>query len=227
MASPEPERAAGGESLGAVNGFGKKLNGRATWTLGDRERDRSASPSNCSNDTLNHQNFYATNSDPWNRPVIERAFGIYEDEVNSPQSQAYPRVAAGADDPKTARYPRISKPMELMRHQYDCIVIGSGYGGGVAASRMARAGQSVCLLERGRERWPGEYPDGTADSIEQVHYSGEFVPSWLPNKLVNGGDPTGMYHLIFGNGQNAVVCNGKLFPAAHILIEDIRQDTKL
>lgn len=208
MASPEPERAAGGESLGAVNGFGKKLNGRATWTLGDRERDRSASPSNCSNDTLNHQNFYATNSDPWNRPVIERAFGIYEDEVNSPQSQAYPRVAAGADDPKTARYPRISKPMELMRHQYDCIVIGSGYGGGVAASRMARAGQSVCLLERGRERWPGEYPDGTADSIEQVHYSGEFVPSWLPNKLVNGGDPTGMYHLIFGNGQNAVVCNG-------------------
>lgn len=43
----------------------------------------------------------------------------------------------------------------------------------------------------------------------QVHYSGEFAPTWLPSKLVEGGDPTGMYHLIFGNGQNAVVCNGE------------------
>jgi NADPH-dependent 2,4-dienoyl-CoA reductase/sulfur reductase-like enzyme len=51
------------------------------------------------------------------------------------------------------RYPRISKPVELLRHQYDVVVIGSGYGGGVAASRMARGGQSVCVLERGKERW--------------------------------------------------------------------------
>jgi NADPH-dependent 2,4-dienoyl-CoA reductase/sulfur reductase-like enzyme len=51
------------------------------------------------------------------------------------------------------KYPRISKPMELLRHQYDVVVIGSGYGGGVAASRMARGGQSVCVLERGKERW--------------------------------------------------------------------------
>ncbi|KAL1897428.1 hypothetical protein Sste5346_004165 [Sporothrix stenoceras] len=42
-----------------------------------------------------------------------------------------------------------------MRSSYDCVVIGSGYGGAVAAARMARAGQSVCLLELGKERWPG------------------------------------------------------------------------
>ena len=48
---------------------------------------------------------------------------------------------------------RISKPLELLRPSYDVVVIGSGYGGGVAASRMARGGQSVCVLERGRERW--------------------------------------------------------------------------
>ena len=43
--------------------------------------------------------------------------------------------------------------VELMRPAYDVVVIGSGYGGGVAASRMARGGQSVCLLELGREKW--------------------------------------------------------------------------
>ncbi len=39
---------------------------------------------------------------------------------------------------------------EIKRH-YDVVVIGSGYGGGIAASRMARAGKTVCLLERGKE----------------------------------------------------------------------------
>lgn len=39
------------------------------------------------------------------------------------------------------------------------VVIGSGYGGAIAASRLARAGQDVCLLERGREILPGEFPD--------------------------------------------------------------------
>jgi hypothetical protein len=51
------------------------------------------------------------------------------------------------------KFPRISRPVELMRPSYDVVVIGSGYGGGVAASRMARGGQSVCLLEMGREKW--------------------------------------------------------------------------
>jgi cholesterol oxidase len=39
------------------------------------------------------------------------------------------------------------------------VVIGSGYGGAIAASRLARAGQDVCVLERGREFMPGEFPD--------------------------------------------------------------------
>ena len=51
------------------------------------------------------------------------------------------------------QFPRISKPVELLRPSYDVVVIGSGYGGGVAASRMARGGQSVCVFERGKERW--------------------------------------------------------------------------
>lgn len=40
-----------------------------------------------------------------------------------------------------------------MRPEYDVVVIGSGYGGGVAASRFARAGKSVAILELGLEKW--------------------------------------------------------------------------
>lgn len=112
------------------------------------------------------------------------------------------------------QFPRISRPVELLRSSYDCVVIGSGYGGGVAASRMARAGESVCLLERGREKWPGEYPNGSAEAIKELHCSGTFAPGCFTEGLpVDGGDPTGMYHLIFGKGQNAIVGNGE-YPIA-------------
>jgi len=113
-----------------------------------------------------------------------------------------------ADDPDIKEHPKISKPVELLRSVYDCVVIGSGYGGAVAASRMARAGQEVCLLERGKERWPGEYPVGFLDAMKQFHVSGEFAPGFLKGSMVEGGDPTGLYHLIVGKGQNAFVGNG-------------------
>src|SRR5688500_18655997 len=52
----------------------------------------------------------------------------------------------------------LSSPIENMKSHYTVVVVGSGYGGGVAASRLARAGQGGCLLERGKEVQPGEYP---------------------------------------------------------------------
>ncbi len=53
---------------------------------------------------------------------------------------------------------RISRPLAEMKPRYDAVVVGSGYGGAIAASRLSRAGRSVCLLERGREFLPGEFP---------------------------------------------------------------------
>lgn len=62
---------------------------------------------------------------------------------------------------------RISKSADDVRGSYDVVVIGSGYGASVAASRMARAGRRVCVLERGREILPGEYPDEIEEAREE------------------------------------------------------------
>jgi cholesterol oxidase len=41
---------------------------------------------------------------------------------------------------------------------YDAVVIGSGFGGSVAAHRFAEEGRSVLVLERGRAYPPGSFP---------------------------------------------------------------------
>lgn len=110
------------------------------------------------------------------------------------------------------RFPRISRPVELIRPSYDVVTIGSGYGGAVAASRMARGGKSVCLLERGRERWPGEFPSAGLSAFKELHVTNaatEGISGRLARHVPRDeGDPTGLYHLIVGDGQNCFVGNG-------------------
>jgi cholesterol oxidase len=53
----------------------------------------------------------------------------------------------------------LSKSLGVIRPHYDVVVIGSGYGGGVAAARLAGYGRRVCLLERGKEFRTGNFPD--------------------------------------------------------------------
>jgi cholesterol oxidase len=64
-----------------------------------------------------------------------------------------------------------------MRGSYDAIVVGSGFGGGIAACRLAEAGRSVCVLERGR-RW------GRADFPERPDQLDKFV--WHPRANPGG-----------------------------------------
>src|SRR5579864_8384922 len=63
---------------------------------------------------------------------------------------------------------RLSSPIENIKSHYTVVVVGSGYGGAIAASRMARAGQQVCMLERGKEFQPGEYPDTEIKALEEI-----------------------------------------------------------
>jgi choline dehydrogenase-like flavoprotein len=66
---------------------------------------------------------------------------------------------------------QLSRPfnslVELLKQDpepYDVVVVGSGYGGAVAALRLADAGLRTCVLERGREYGPGQFPTGIADA---------------------------------------------------------------
>lgn len=43
-------------------------------------------------------------------------------------------------------------------NHYDAVIIGSGFGGSVMAYRLAEAGLNVCVLERGKEYPPGDFP---------------------------------------------------------------------
>jgi cholesterol oxidase len=53
----------------------------------------------------------------------------------------------------------LSRPVDQIQGHYSAVVVGSGYGGAIAAARIARAGRDVCVLERGKELHPGEYPN--------------------------------------------------------------------
>lgn len=67
--------------------------------------------------------------------------------------------------------PHLSQPIEKIDSHYEIVVIGSGYGGAIAASRMARAGRQVCLLERGREFLQGEYPKTTTQGVSEIQFN--------------------------------------------------------
>ena len=46
----------------------------------------------------------------------------------------------------------------MNNEHFDAVIIGSGFGGSVMAFRLAEAGLSVCLLERGKSYPPNSFP---------------------------------------------------------------------
>ena len=48
-----------------------------------------------------------------------------------------------------------------MKEIYDAVVIGSGFGGAINACRLAQAGRSVCILERGKRWGKKDFPRTT------------------------------------------------------------------
>lgn len=81
---------------------------------------------------------------------------------------------------------RLSSPIEDIRDHYSVVVVGSGYGAAIAASRLARAGQRVCVLERGKEFQPGEYPHTEPEAVREMQAD-------LPEGHV--GSKTGLFDL--------------------------------
>src|SRR5215831_3332970 len=50
-----------------------------------------------------------------------------------------------------------------MRAAYDVVVVGSGFGGAIAGCRLAQAGRSVCILERGKRWDKADFPRSTGE----------------------------------------------------------------
>jgi cholesterol oxidase len=67
---------------------------------------------------------------------------------------------------------RLSSPLEAVWGHHEIVVVGSGYGGSIAANRLARAGHPPSVLERGRELHPGDFPDTPASALHQVQLAG-------------------------------------------------------
>lgn len=91
---------------------------------------------------------------------------------------------------------RLSKPISSIKQHYTVLVIGSGYGGSIVASRLARAGQDVCLLERGRELIPGEYPNNEITALKEMQMD-------LRGKQL--GKRTGLYDFHLNDDINVFV----------------------
>ncbi|MGE3066439.1 MAG: GMC oxidoreductase [Hyphomicrobiaceae bacterium] len=92
--------------------------------------------------------------------------------------------------------PRLARPLEELGSDYDAVVIGSGYGGGVAASRLARAGKRVCVLERGREVQTGEFPTRLPDIRREMQ---------VTSRRIRTGSETGLYDIRLGSDMHVLV----------------------
>jgi cholesterol oxidase len=65
-----------------------------------------------------------------------------------------------------------------MEATYDAIVVGSGFGGGIAACRLAEAGKRVAVLERGRRFAKEDFPGDLEQAPEAFWH-----PTLNPNGL--------------------------------------------
>lgn len=108
---------------------------------------------------------------------------------------------------------RISRPVSEAPDQvWDYVIVGSGYGGSIAASRLARAGLKVCVLERGHEILPGEYPKDlktAQDAIEvMTARDGPLPGSKLEPEEKHSRLARGMMQLRIGDDVNVILGNG-------------------
>jgi len=91
---------------------------------------------------------------------------------------------------------RLSLSIAELKLHYDAIVVGSGYGGGVAASRLARCGKRVAVLERGKEFLLGDFPDRLSEAQAEFQIS---------RGSMHLGSATGLFDLRLGSDMHVLV----------------------
>ncbi len=84
---------------------------------------------------------------------------------------------------------------------FDIIIIGSGYGGAIAASELSKLGLSICVLERGREFLPGSFPTSMNEAPTEFRISA--ASGSKPR-----GNLEGLIDVRLGKDLNVVQANG-------------------
>ena len=86
--------------------------------------------------------------------------------------------------------------MSMHDEHFDAVIVGSGFGGSINALRLAQAGKSVLVLERGKRYKPGEFPRDIRD-VNNLFWR-------YPRKP----DSQGLYELRFFSGLAVMVASG-------------------
>jgi cholesterol oxidase len=87
-----------------------------------------------------------------------------------------------------------SSPPSGPEGHFDAVIVGSGFGGSVMAYRLAEAGMSVCVLERGKVYPPGSFPRSPWEMGRNF---------WDPSEGLHG-----MFDVWSFRGIGAVVASG-------------------
>lgn len=90
----------------------------------------------------------------------------------------------------------LSQGFDALGDHYDVVIVGSGYGGGVSASRLSRMGLQVAVLERGREYPTGSFPSRFPELKSELMVSG--------GRFGRQGKP-GLYDFRYGEDMHVLV----------------------
>lgn len=92
------------------------------------------------------------------------------------------------------------------KNEFDVVIIGSGYGGSIAAAQLAGLHENgspitVCVLERGKEFTPGSFPSSAVEAPAEMRFS-------LPGQSSVAGNLDGLYDFRLGGDLNVVLGSG-------------------
>ena len=91
--------------------------------------------------------------------------------------------------------------------EFDVIIIGSGYGGSIAASQLSGCVSEdgkpikICVLERGREYLSGMFPTNVSELPKHVRYNTQ-------NRTTPQGNLEGLFDIRICNDVSTILANG-------------------